>query len=107
MGFLTFLAAAQQQSMWPSILLMVVITAIFWIVAFAPMRRRQQQLQKLLEGLDRGSRVVTSGGLVGEIAAIEGQYVWLKIADKVKVKILKSAITGLEEAQAQVQGETK
>lgn len=100
---MTVLAASTAQpSMWPSVLLMVVITAIFWLVAFAPMRKRQQQLQKLLEGLQRGDRVVTSGGLFGEIAAIEGQIVWLKIADKIKIKILKSAITGLEDV-----GETK
>lgn len=102
MSIAVLAAAPGQPSMFPSLMLMVVITAIFWLVAIAPMRKRQQQLQKLLDGLQRGDRVVTSGGLIGEISAIEGQIVWLRIADKIKVKVLKSAITGLEDA-----GETK
>jgi len=41
--------------------------------------------------------VVTSGGLYGEVAAIDGPVVFLKIADNVKVRVSKSAISALEQ----------
>lgn len=94
-------AASAEPSPWLSAMPLLIVAVIFWLVAFGPMVKRQRALQKLIAGLERGDKVVTTGGLCGEIAAIEGQMVWLKIADKVKVKVLKSAITGLEEQQQQ------
>lgn len=75
---------------------MVAVLAIFYVMMVLPMRKRQKALQQLIENLKKGDRVVTSGGLYGEIAAVTGGTVVLKIADNVRVKVAKSAITGLE-----------
>ena len=40
--------------------------------------------------------MVTNGGLIGEIAAVEDRVVHLKLGENVKVRVLKSAIAGLE-----------
>ena len=81
---------------WMSLLPMVGIFAIFYFVLIWPMRKRQKALQKLIENLKRGDRVVTNGGLYGEVAAVEGPVLHLKIADNVKVKVARSSIAGLE-----------
>lgn len=73
-----------------------IIFGIFYFLLLAPMRKRQKALQKLVEELKRGDRVVTNGGLMGEVAAVEERVVHLKIADNVKVRVVKSAIAGLE-----------
>jgi preprotein translocase subunit YajC len=83
-------------SQWISLLPMVAIFAIFYFLLVAPMRKRQRALQQLIEGLKKGDRVVTTGGLYGEIAAIGAGTVILKVADNVKLKFAKSAIAGLE-----------
>jgi len=90
------LPGAGDPSFWPSLALPAVIVAIFYFLAFAPMRKRQQALQLVIENIKKGDRVLTTGGLYGEIAGIDGATVILKIADNVKVKIAKSAIAGLE-----------
>jgi preprotein translocase subunit YajC len=72
------------------------IFAIFYFLLIAPMRKRQKALQNLIEELKKGDRVVTTGGLYGEVTGIEGSVVHLKIADRVKVRVAKSAIAGLE-----------
>lgn len=74
----------------------LLIFVIFYLLLIAPMRKRQKALQQLLADLKRGDKVVTSGGLFGEVAAVDGANVVLKIADNVKVRIAKSAISGLE-----------
>ena len=75
---------------------MIAIFAIFYVLLILPMRKRQRLVQQMLENLKRGDRVITNGGLYGEVAAVDGSTVILKIADNVKVKMAKSSITGLE-----------
>jgi preprotein translocase subunit YajC len=76
--------------------LMGALFAVFYFMLVMPVRKRQRSLDQLLGNLKKGDRVVTSGGLYGEVAAINGPAVILKIADNVKVRVAKSAITGLE-----------
>jgi preprotein translocase subunit YajC len=90
-------AGGAQPSPWLSMLPMILIIAVFYFLLIAPMRKRQKELQKVVESLKKGDRVVTNGGLHGEVAGTEGSVVYLKIADQVKVKVSKSAISGLEE----------
>jgi len=75
---------------------MFLIFALFYVLMIVPSRKRQKALQQLLDNLEKGDRVVTSGGLYGEVVAVTGATVVLKVADNVKVKVAKSAITGLE-----------
>lgn len=74
----------------------LLIFGIFYFLLLAPMRKRQKAHQALLGQLKRGDRVVTNGGLLGEIAAVEDKVVHLKLGDNVKVRVVKSAIAGLE-----------
>jgi preprotein translocase subunit YajC len=75
---------------------LLLIFALFYVLIMLPMRKRQKALAQLVDNLKKGDRVITNGGLYGEVAAVTGPTVVLKIADNVKVRIAKSAITGLE-----------
>jgi preprotein translocase subunit YajC len=75
---------------------LLVIFALFYVLMILPMRKRQKAVQQMVENLKKGDRVITNGGLYGEVAAVIGPAVLLKIADNVKVKVAKSAISGLE-----------
>jgi preprotein translocase subunit YajC len=74
----------------------LLIFGIFYFLLLAPMRKRQKQHQAMVEALKRGDRVVTNGGLMGEVAAVEEKVVHLKLADNVKVRVLRSSIAGME-----------
>lgn len=82
----------------------VIIFVIFYLLLIAPMRKRQKALQHLVENLKRGDRVVTNGGLYGEVAALEDKVVHLKVADKLRIRVARSSIAGLEETPAQEEG---
>lgn len=77
----------------------VAIFVIFYFIVLLPMRRQRKALQELLGGLKKGDRVVTTGGLYGEIASVDNATVILKIADTVKVKVARSAIAALEQSE--------
>jgi preprotein translocase subunit YajC len=74
----------------------VVIFAIFYFLLIAPMRKRQKALQALIDNLKKGDKVVTTGGLHGEVVGVKEKIVLLQVADNLKVRVSKSAIAGLE-----------
>jgi len=75
---------------------MLLIFVIFYVVLMLPMQKQRKALQQVIANLKKGDRVLTSGGLYGEVTAVEGATVMLRIADNVRVRIAKSAISGLE-----------
>lgn len=81
---------------WGGMLLPLAVLAIFYFIVFVPARRKQKEFQSLLANIKKGDRVVTTGGLYGEIVSVDSATVILKIADTVKVKVAKSAIAALE-----------
>lgn len=74
----------------------VLVFGIFYFLLIAPMRKKQKAVQAMVENLKRGDKVITNGGIYGEVSAVEGNIVYLKVADSVKLKVAKSAIAGLE-----------
>ncbi len=89
-------AEAQTASPWFQLLPIALVFGIFYFLLIAPMRKRQKAVQQMVENLKRGDKVVTNGGIYGEVAAVEGNVVHLKVADSVKLRVAKSAIAGLE-----------
>lgn len=75
---------------------MLLIFVIFYVVLMLPMQRQRKALRQMIENLKKGDRVITSGGLYGEVTAVEEAAVMLRIADNVRVRVAKSAISGLE-----------
>ena len=87
---------ATSQNPWLMFVPYLFIAVIFYFLLIAPMRKRQKALSQMVEGLKKGDRIVTSGGIYGEIAGVDGDTVILKVADNVRIKLAKSAIAGLE-----------
>ncbi|HEX9732659.1 MAG TPA: preprotein translocase subunit YajC [Thermoanaerobaculia bacterium] len=77
------------------------IIAIFWLIVFVPMRRKQKAHEQLLADLKKGDKVITNGGLYGEVVKVEGSLVLLKLAENVKVRISRQAVAGLQEPPAE------
>jgi preprotein translocase subunit YajC len=75
---------------------LIVIMGIFYVLLILPAQRRQKKTQEMISALKNGDKVITSGGLFGTIVGIEGDSIQLRIADQVKVKVLRSAVTGLQ-----------
>ncbi len=89
-----------QANAWMQFLPLVLIFGIFYFLLIRPARKRQKQVQRMLDDLKSGDRVVTSGGLLGTVVDVDRATVQVRIADNVKVKITKSAVVGLQEAGA-------
>ena len=76
--------------------LMVIIFVIFYFLLIAPARKREKHRQGMLEAVKKGDKIITTGGLFGEVAAVESRTVLLKIGDGVKVRLAKANIAGMQ-----------
>jgi preprotein translocase subunit YajC len=89
-------AAAPAGSSLMGFLPILLIFAIFYFLLFLPMQRQRKQTQKMLTSLENGNTVVTSGGIIGTIVAIEDDTLVLRVKpDNVKLQVTRSAVTGL------------
>src|SRR5215470_10227432 len=94
-GFVFALAAPPEGgSLWQSLLPIVAVVAIFYFVLLLPMKRKQQKVQQFLESLKVGDRVITTGGIHGQVTRLGEQSVQLQIADKVRIEVSRAAIGG-------------
>jgi preprotein translocase subunit YajC len=75
----------------------LLIFVIFYALVLMPMRRQRKQQQQLLSGLKNGDVVVTSGGIVGTIFAMnEDDTLILRVKpDNIKLQVARSAVSGL------------
>jgi len=80
-----------------SFLPLILIFMIFYFLLIRPQQKRQRDLQKMVDNLKKGDRIITSGGVIGTVTGIQDDYVVLKVGDnaQTKIEVLKSAVSGL------------
>lgn len=81
----------------------VAIGLVFYFLVIAPANKQRKKTQEMLSTLKKGDRVLTSGGIYGTVQGVEPDAVYLKIAENVKVKVARSAISGLVTGEAESQ----
>ena len=75
---------------------LLIIMVIFYVLLILPAQRRQKKTTEMLSALKNGDKVITNGGVFGTIVGMEGDAIQLRIADQVKVKVLRSAVASLQ-----------
>lgn len=78
-----------------TLLMFGLIIVIFYFMIIRPQSKRQKERQKMLDAMKKGDKVVTSGGIHGKIIAMEDKTVLVEIADNIKVKVEKSAVSAI------------
>ncbi|MCG8374820.1 MAG: preprotein translocase subunit YajC [Balneolales bacterium] len=75
---------------------LVFLGAIFFVFYFfiiRPQSQRQKEIQRKVEAMKKGDKVVTSSGIIGILNAIEDDSVLIEVGGSVKIRFLKTAIT--------------
>ena len=68
------------------------IFVVFYFMLIRPEQKRRKETQKLIESLKSGDKIVTSSGILGTVTNVKEKTVIVRIADNVKVEILRSAV---------------
>jgi preprotein translocase subunit YajC len=84
--------AAPQSSMFMFVWLGLMV-ALFYFMLIRPQKRREKERQALLGAVKTGDRILFAGGLLGVVANVKDKTLIVKIADNVKVEVVRSAVS--------------
>lgn len=80
------------QGSWPLILMAVVFYFILW----RPQKKEQKKRSEFLSSLKKGAKIVTIGGLYGEIVRMNDKSVTIQIAEKLEVEVARTAVSHVQ-----------
>ena len=78
-----------------SFLPLILIFVVFYFLLIRPQTKRAKEHKKMVEELSKGDEVVTNGGLLGRITDVGENFVQLKVADNVEVKVQKGSVSAV------------
>ncbi len=83
----------KRMSPWLTWGLLIGVLVVFYLLMILPQRRRQKKHQEMLKALQRGDKIVTSGGIVGSISRVKEDTFIIKTAEKTELEISKSVVS--------------
>ncbi|MDR1487813.1 MAG: preprotein translocase subunit YajC [Deltaproteobacteria bacterium] len=68
---------------------------IFYFLLLRPQRKQQRERQAMIDGIKKGDRIQTTGGLLGTVTAVDQKEITLRIAPEVRVKLARAGVAGV------------
>ncbi|WRD28775.1 preprotein translocase subunit YajC [Helicobacter pylori] len=75
-----------------TLLPLVVLFLIFYFLIVRPQRQQQKKHKEMIEGLTKGDKIVTQGGLIVEVLKAEANFFSVKLNDDTTAKLSKNYI---------------
>jgi preprotein translocase subunit YajC len=75
-----------------TLLFMGAIGAAMYFLMIRPQRRRLKETQELQRAIGEGDEVITNAGIFGFVNAIDGDIVWLEIAEGTEIRVSRSSL---------------
>ena len=73
---------------------LILMFGVFYILLIRPQQKKMKEHRAMLNNLKRGDQIITNGGLMGRISGITDKLVTLEVAEKIRVRVLRSHIAG-------------
>ncbi len=73
---------------------LILIFIVFYFLLIRPQQKKAKEHQNYLSNLKKGDRVITGGGIHGQITGLTDTVVTLEVAENVRIKVSRSAIAG-------------
>lgn len=80
---------------------LILMFIIFYFLLIRPQHKKQKEQQKMLTELQKGDKIITTGGIHGVIVNIKENVLSIKIADNVKIDINRGNVSVVKREQAQ------
>ena len=100
---IVFAQAGLPPNIWVQLFPFAMMLVIFYLLVLMPTRKRQKKVQEFQAALKAGDRVITTGGIYGQVVKVAEGTVQLQIADKVRVEVARAAIGGYQGQEPVVQ----
>lgn len=90
--FIPLQEAAAQGGGFSGIIMIVLLILVFWLFMIRPQQKKQKEIKKFREGLTKGDKIVTAGGIYGKITDINETSFVVEIAPGVKITVDKGCV---------------
>ena len=77
--------------------LLLLMFAVLYFLMIRPQQKRAKQQETMMGALKKGDIVRTNGGILGEITALDERDVTIEVADRTRLKVLRSHVAGLDQ----------
>jgi preprotein translocase subunit YajC len=74
---------------------MIALFAIFYFLLIRPQQKRQKEHRNMVSELAKGDEVITMGGLLGKITAVDDNFITLNIAKDTEVRVQKVSVQAM------------
>lgn len=71
---------------------LIAILVIFWLFMIRPQAKRQKELRKFRDSLQKGDKVITTGGIYGKVVSIKDNVVVIQVDENTKLTVDKASI---------------
>ena len=71
---------------------------VLWLLILRPQIKKQKAQQKMVDELEKGDKIVTSGGIHGVISNLKDDVISVKISENVKVDISRAAVSRVRDS---------
>jgi preprotein translocase subunit YajC len=88
-----------------SLVIIVILFALFWLLLIRPQRRRQAEQNALIQNVEVGDEIVTAGGLFGHVQSVADDELLVEIAPGTNVRIARRAVAGIVGPEEEDAGE--
>lgn len=88
-------AAAGQPDPLASLILPIGLVVLFYFFLIRPQSKRHKEHKQMVAGLQKGEEVVTTGGILGKITALNENFVTVEISKDVFISIQKGSIQSI------------
>jgi len=88
-----------------SIGLLALIVGVFYLLVIRPQTKARQEHEQTLATLKKGDEVVSEGGIVGTVHAVEEDTILVQVADKTRIRFKKASIESVAKADADEKGD--
>ena len=84
--------APQTGSSWTMWIMLILVFVVMWFFMIRPQRKQQKEMQAFRDGLKKGDKVVTVGGIYGTVAEINDNSLLLTVDKDVKIRVAKNSV---------------
>ena len=78
---------------WTIIIFLALMFAVFYFFMIRPQRRKQKELQEMIQEMKRGDKAITAGGIYGVVDVFNDDNVVLKVESGAMIRVDKSFVT--------------
>lgn len=89
----------QIQALAPMIIFLVLIFAMMYFLMIRPQRRRRKEHEEMEKELRRGDKVITAGGIYGQIESLREDSVVLKTESGATIRVARGSVAGKQGKQ--------